>query len=71
MENEQFTDMQKLVGFNCLLNMNDLLIKTEDYTDQVATVKLPSFIGTYLPNQLKHFNLLGLMEIVYDKTFNR
>ena len=71
MENEQFSDLQKMIGFNCLLNMNDLFIKTEEYVQKVAEVKLPCFIGTYLPNQLNYFNLLGLLENVYDKTFDR
>lgn len=70
-EGNQFSQLQKIVGFNCLLNMNDLFINTEEFIERVATVKLPCLIGLYLPNQLAHFNLLGLFEIVYDKTFDR
>lgn len=51
--------------------MNDLFLKAEEFSEVVATVKLPSLVGLFLPSQLRFFNLLGLLEIVYDKTFNR
>lgn len=51
--------------------MNDLFIQTEEYIERIATIKLPCLLGLFLPNQLSHFNLLGLLEAVHDKSFDR
>lgn len=70
-EKTLFTDIQKKLGHNCLVDLNDMALKVGDYLEKVSEYRFSALIGLYFPIYFPGFKFLSFLEIIYDNTNNR